>query len=302
MRRQLPPMNALVVFEVVARENSFTGAAKALRIAQPAVTRHIAKLEDWIGVKLFIRKGNAIDLAPAGAELAELCTPLFDRLELGTQAITSRGAQELVIGASFGMTHLWLMPRVNGLQSQAQVPFNFLTSDDYRSFDSPSVDMSIRFGTGDFGDKCVDLLCQETCQIVASPAWLKAHPGFDPENPAGTAPSEHLLDHRDTFGVGWMRWQVFSEILGHGWPETRQLRSVQSYPLMLDMVRRGEGICIGTHSLEDALVASGDLCRVGPVIERPGYGHFLVYDKERLTDPAFCALRDALVSGATEGI
>lgn len=54
------------VFFEVARLLSFTKAAEALFISQPAVTRHIQQLEKLYGTSLFDRKGAAISLTPAG--------------------------------------------------------------------------------------------------------------------------------------------------------------------------------------------------------------------------------------------
>ena len=52
-RRRLPSLNALIAFDAVARNGSFTRAGQELTVAQPAVTRHIANLEGWLGVALF---------------------------------------------------------------------------------------------------------------------------------------------------------------------------------------------------------------------------------------------------------
>ncbi len=43
----------LNVFQSVARNLSFTKAAKELFITQPAITKHIKELESEFGVKLF---------------------------------------------------------------------------------------------------------------------------------------------------------------------------------------------------------------------------------------------------------
>lgn len=55
-----------------------------------------------------------------------------------------------------------------------------------------------------------------------------------------------------------------------------------SYPSVLDLVSAGEGIRIGSMRLEDDLVASGALVRVGTPVARDGFGYYLVYRKELL--------------------
>lgn len=115
MRRHLPPLNALVVFEAAARHGNFTRAAEELAVAQPAVTRHIAKIEDWIGSTLFRRRGSRVELTQKGRDLAEISTSVFDRLELGVRDLARSAGQDLIVGSSFGVAHLWLMPRAGHL-------------------------------------------------------------------------------------------------------------------------------------------------------------------------------------------
>ena len=298
MRRKLPPLNALLAFEAAARHGSFTRAAQELSVAQPAVTRHVKKLENWAGAPLFRRRGNTISLSNEGRALAELATTVFDRLELGLRDVVASSHRELLIGASFGVAHLWLMPRISGLRAAANVTINFVTSDDYRAFDDPSVDVSIRFGNGNFGSNRADLLLAEKCQIIASPAFLAAHPEFDPDDPTRTIDTKYMLDHGDPYGNGWTTWASYFRRAGQNLTERTRLTTVLSYPTMLDMVCAGEGIGIGHWGLEDHLVDEGKLVRVGVPIARSGYGYYLVYKREKISIPSFRKLREFFLNHA----
>ncbi|MBV8622496.1 MAG: LysR family transcriptional regulator [Herbaspirillum sp.] len=55
----------------VARAGSFSRAASELYIAQPALSRQIAKLESEIGLPLLVRHGRGVKLTEAGARLLE---------------------------------------------------------------------------------------------------------------------------------------------------------------------------------------------------------------------------------------
>ncbi|AQH05417.1 transcriptional regulator (plasmid) [Burkholderia sp. KK1] len=68
----------------VARAGSFNRAAAELYIAQPALSRQIAKLEEEIGLPLFIRHGRGVRLTAAGARLLE-------RAEIITQMVGETG-------------------------------------------------------------------------------------------------------------------------------------------------------------------------------------------------------------------
>lgn len=291
-------MNALVVFEAAARHKNFTRAARELSVAQPAVTRHIHNLQAWIGAPLFARQGNHVELTARGEELAELATAILDRLEVGLRPLASSNEQELRIGASFGVTHLWLMPQISALRAATRTTINFLTSDNYRDFDSLSVDVSIRFGDGRFGDLSSDLLFPETCQIITSPAFLAAHPEVDPLRLAQTVAPHHMFDHGDPHGHGWMTWEVFASQTGQSLPAATALQKVASYPTMLDMICAGEGIGVGYHGLEDDLIGNGEVIRIGPTFGRDRHGYYLVYASEALTKKPLARLRNYLAGNA----
>lgn len=70
----------------MARSGSFSRAASELYIAQPALSRQIAKLEEEIGVPLLIRHGRGVRLTPAGARLLE-------RAEMITHMVNETGEQ-----------------------------------------------------------------------------------------------------------------------------------------------------------------------------------------------------------------
>ena len=59
----------LAYFREVARQLHFRRAAETLAVAQPALSRAIAQLEQALGVRLFARTRREVNLTPAGAAL-----------------------------------------------------------------------------------------------------------------------------------------------------------------------------------------------------------------------------------------
>jgi aminoethylphosphonate catabolism LysR family transcriptional regulator len=70
-------LSQLRAFDMVVRTGSFTAAAKAMHVSQPAVTSHIRSLEDYYGVSLFRRIGRGVEPNELGRALAELSRQLF---------------------------------------------------------------------------------------------------------------------------------------------------------------------------------------------------------------------------------
>ena len=70
LRRSLPSLGALVLFEAAARLESFTLAAGELGVTQAAVSRQVKALEQELGVALFARGHRRVTLTPSGQVLA----------------------------------------------------------------------------------------------------------------------------------------------------------------------------------------------------------------------------------------
>jgi LysR family nitrogen assimilation transcriptional regulator len=88
-------------FLQVARAGSFSRAASELYIAQPALSRQIAKLEVEIGAPLFTRHGRGVSLTAAGARLlerAEMITKMVSETGEAVRASSDEERGHLAIG------------------------------------------------------------------------------------------------------------------------------------------------------------------------------------------------------------
>lgn len=71
-------LRVLRYFLMVAKEQSFTKAAKQLNITQPTLSRQLAALEEELGTKLFNRGGHSITLTGDGLLLKRRALELVD--------------------------------------------------------------------------------------------------------------------------------------------------------------------------------------------------------------------------------
>src|SRR5260370_40147718 len=79
--RRLPRLNALQIFETVARHRSFTRAADHLCLTQGAVSRQILTLEEDYGFPLFTRHSKGLGLTNEGEQLLPTVKERFSALE-----------------------------------------------------------------------------------------------------------------------------------------------------------------------------------------------------------------------------
>lgn len=73
-------LQQLRLFEAVASHGSYTRAAEAIHLTQPAISIQIKRLEEGLGVSLFEQMGKKIYLTAAGKELYATCQEVFERL------------------------------------------------------------------------------------------------------------------------------------------------------------------------------------------------------------------------------
>lgn len=104
----------LQAFITTARELSFTRAAEELCISQPAITKHIKELERILGVPLFRRNGNRINLTEEGERLLPYAQSVISSYQQMCDVVMSETGDlsgRLRLGASTTITQ-YILPTV----------------------------------------------------------------------------------------------------------------------------------------------------------------------------------------------
>lgn len=110
MQQRLP---SLLAVEPVGRNLSFTLAATELNVTQAAVSHQVRLLERDLGVTLFTRLHQRIELTSQGSDLLEVATECFEKLSDVTNSLTGRKrASRIHLSISPLLSAEMLIPRI----------------------------------------------------------------------------------------------------------------------------------------------------------------------------------------------
>ncbi len=297
LRRSLPPLNALIVFEAAARHGNLTAAGAELCIAASAVSRHVANLERDTGLALFVRSGNRLELTAAGRRLAEAVATGMGHVRDVLAEIKRRAAvQTLTIGCSYDIAHSWLMPRFRSIADLViDRQLRIITSDTYENFDALDVDLSVRYGDGNWPGFAAVHLFAEECFPICSPALLARHPELKDASVDILLKFPLLqLTTDDWSGLKWADWL---RELGAELPVVKG-PMFANYSLLLLELAAGRGLAMGFAHIVDQLLADGQVARLSDRSIRSGLGMYAVYreaDSEQIQPVVrlLAAARDA---------
>lgn len=104
-------LKAMQVFVEVADRGSLSAAAVHLDMSRAMVSRYLAEMEQWVGVRLLHRTTRRLSLTPAGAETLPRCRQMLDmvgdlRSAVSSPEDTPRGLLRMTTSMSFGSKHL----------------------------------------------------------------------------------------------------------------------------------------------------------------------------------------------------
>lgn len=100
----------LQVFDAVARERSFTKAAAALGISQPAVSQNIAELEKLVGMKLFERLRGEVVMTPEGTVFKDYADRIMDLCSSTHDMFTKLSPATVRISVSEELYNYYILP------------------------------------------------------------------------------------------------------------------------------------------------------------------------------------------------
>lgn len=201
---KLPPLNALKAFEAAARHGGFVGASKELHVTRGAISRHVKQLEEHLGVLLFSRKAQGVQLTAAGARLLPVVSDAFSQIAREAERISS-DAGELRIICPPGTSIRWLLPRLDDFRSRYPELRVRLTTDFLSDGGFDAVEADIGFSVANWPHRSKSLQTQTLFPVVLTPA---CSPNYLREksitSPADLANCELL--HETTFSTDWKDW------------------------------------------------------------------------------------------------
>jgi LysR family transcriptional regulator, glycine cleavage system transcriptional activator len=289
--RRLPPLGALRAFEAAARHLSFTRAAAELCVTQAAVSHQIRQLEDWLGMRLFERRGHALTLTGKGqAYLSDLADAL-DRISAATLRLMEPAERPLRITVLPSFASRWLVPRLEAFRMlHPTVDVRLVSTEELWSFATERFDLAIRSGLGKWAGLKTDLIAREMLSPVCSPTLMNGPSAI--RVPADLRQARLLYD---TPRDAWRRWFDLAGVEG---PDTGIGASFNDAGLALQAAVDGQGVALGRLTLAANELQSGRLIQPFDVVLPNDYSYWLAYPPAALSRPEVAAFLAWLLSEA----
>lgn len=118
MTKFRPPLTSLPAFEAVARLKSFTQAADELNVSQSAISHQIRALEQFLGERLFYRRGRLTELTDEGSRYYDGISNGLLAIEQATRTLMGGTRQQLRFALFSSFAVRWLIPNLTDLQHQ----------------------------------------------------------------------------------------------------------------------------------------------------------------------------------------
>ena len=281
MAARLPSLNGLRAFEAAARQLSFTQAAFELNVTQTAISHQIRRLEEELGIRLFIRKNRALALTPKARDYLPGVRAAFNDLRLATDRLLRRDDDNvLTVSTLASLAAKWLLPRLSQFQeAHPRIDVRITTSTGLVDFRGGGVDAAIRYGRGHWAGLRADWLMADELFPVCSPKLLEGDkPLRRPEDLA-----HHTLLHSSGgYDDDWRLW-----LTAAGLPTNISRQPGLTFDLILMTVQAaidGIGVAMGRTSYVQDDIAKGRL--VVPFhIALPADAGFYLVSPEAVADP-----------------
>ncbi|HEX7342355.1 MAG TPA: LysR substrate-binding domain-containing protein [Rhodanobacteraceae bacterium] len=253
------PLNALRVFALVCEHGGVRAAARELGIAHSSVSRHLAELEDWLGVPLANEHGTGRRgwvPTPQGQALGKAVWAGLQDIEAATRSIREmRSSFSVTISTAPSFAARWLLPRLPALErAYPRIELSVLVNQQVEDLHSGGIDLAVRMGPGPWPELNGEPLMDDALYPVMSPEFWKS--AGSPARPQALA-SLRLLHDRDPF-AGWEQWR---RRFGPAALNLQRGPRFASSDLLLRAAQQGQGVALARHRMVASDVAAGLLIR-----------------------------------------
>jgi DNA-binding transcriptional LysR family regulator len=283
------PLNAIRAIEIVARRGALAPAAEELGVTPGAVSQHLRRAEERLGIELFERSPQGLKPTEALRAALPHLTQGFETLREAVAGLAPRedNVLNLTVGAVFASR--WLVWRLGRFTARhPEIEIRLVVTARMLDFRSGDIDCGIRFGAGPWAGLMAERIGGQHYRPVASPA-LAARLA-SPRDFASVP-----VIHDTTTMLSWAEW--FAD-MGQAMPDLSG-PSLNDPALAFDAAISGQGALLTVDMMAADAVRDGRL--VWPFAERveTGLGYWLVRPEGRRMPTTLRAFRDWLLDEAS---
>jgi DNA-binding transcriptional LysR family regulator len=254
-------LNSLVIFAKVVEANSFSEAARRLKMPTSTVSRRIAELEDQLRVRLLERSTRSLRLTKVGSEVLEYAQRSAELSE-AVGNIASNHASNLSgvlrLSAPPSISDSLLAPLVGAFQAaHPEVRVQILVTERMVDHIAEGVDLVLRRGALKDSTLVARKILTYRHLLMASPAYLEKY--RHPKSP------EDLHSHRL---LAFSRWRPENRwSLAHVNGRDKATVTFQPYLSMNDYAGLASALLAGTGIGELPPLVQPELLREGRLVE-----------------------------------
>ena len=293
MTARLPSLNGLRAFEAAARHLSFTLAASELNVTQTAISHQIRRLEEELGIRLFIRQNRALALTPEARDYLPGVRAAFNDLRLATDRLLRKEDDKvLTVSTLASLAAKWLLPRLTDFQEQHPgIDVRITTSTGLVDFQRDNVDAAIRYGRGQWPGVRADWLMADELFPVCSPSLLR---GDKPLRRPEDLRNHPLLHTSNTNSDDWRLW-----LTAAGLPVDIARQPGITFDMIFMTIQAaidGIGVAMGRTSYVQDDIAKGRLVVPFKIALPADAGFYLVPPEGRREAPKLAAFRNWMIA------
>jgi LysR family transcriptional regulator, glycine cleavage system transcriptional activator len=290
-QRRFPSLLAIRAFETAARLGSFAQAAQELDTTAASVSYHVRRLEEQIGVRLFVRYPQRVELTEPGQWVAREAINAFAALRASFIKAANLDEARLSLTTLPTLGTSWLTPKLGRFRTKhPEIALDLDLSPDAQDLSTGHFDAAIRNGHGRWpGLRTVELFPSIFMPLCA-PALKDAAAGIaDPLSPLDVP----LLGRSDWWAL-WYRSRGFDDVVLHG----RFGTHLSAEYLDIAAAIAGHGIAIGSPILFRNEIEAGRLVPAHDAVAGDGRTFWFTFPVARQHSGKIARFRDWLCDEA----
>lgn len=201
-------LSALEIFVRVVDTGSFSAVARHQQIGQPAVSKAVVQLEEWLGVSLLMRSTRSLVPTEAGRVFYERAKRTIEEAHEAVMAARGNAhglSGKLRVSTSVCFGRLHVIPKLSVfLAEHPDLDIELVLDDRHLDLVNEGIDVSLRMGAMPDSNMTARRIAEGRRIVVATPAYLQHH--GTPTSPGDLVSHHAVIYTPGGAGQPWTSW------------------------------------------------------------------------------------------------